>query len=723
MSSSKLEFLPISSSIDPSFWNKLYEIKLNVDKLNETHHSIWGYFSNINNKSNVPLLEVNSTSFNKDFESQKIYIPFHGKVLNWRSPRKTITVEFIFILSFADLKKFNFYYWFAFPVPYNLSITCNSVKNISDDFNINQLEEFWDKYCELDKFQKPYFLLQIKDELVNIFPLKSQVANLDENNHVDYYFGFYDLSLLENCPGSLLRNYITFILHHCPFLQGRSVNFLSLRLKRNSDSNLSLLNSLIFKLELPSCLPSISKLINEDPQKGWVGWEKNERGKMGPRLSNMKSFMDPKELAESSVDLNLKLMKWRLLSNIDLEKIKQTKFLLLGSGTLGCSVARIILGWGARHISFVDNSTVSYSNPVRQSLFTFEDSKYAKPKSLAAADNLRNIFPGVKSSSFQLTIPMPGHSIGESMLEEVKKDVDMLVNLIQEHDIIFLLMDSRESRWLPTVLGTYFNKIVINAALGFDSYLVMRHGVRIDMEEVKVRQHTPGFKSLKGNYLGCYFCNDVTAPGNSMKDRTLDQQCTVTRPGVSAIAGALSAELAISILQHKEGAKAPAFFKIGNVVDTEKELDNQCVLGLIPHSIRGYLSTFSQVLPATERYNMCVACSDVVQNAFDQDRFNFLLKVFQNSEYLEIITGLSELTKEAENIGVWEFSDEEEIECVSYEYSKLDLSASSSVEGNKSRGEIVVEDFSYNQNKTILQDHKALIMEEIDQSGATTSKN
>ena len=30
-------------------------------------------------------------------------------------------------------------------------------------------------------------------------------------------------------------------------------------------------------------------------------------------------------------------------------------------------------GWGVRHITLVDNGRVSYSNPVRQSLFTFKD--------------------------------------------------------------------------------------------------------------------------------------------------------------------------------------------------------------------------------------------------------------------------------------------------------------------------------------------------------------
>lgn len=60
-------------------------------------------------------------------------------------------------------------------------------------------------------------------------------------------------------------------------------------------------------------------------------------------------------LAENAVDLNLKLMKWRVVADIDLEKVKQTKCLLLGSGTLGCSVARCLLvGWlNSCNVSFL----------------------------------------------------------------------------------------------------------------------------------------------------------------------------------------------------------------------------------------------------------------------------------------------------------------------------------------------------------------------------------
>lgn len=60
-----------------------------------------------------------------------------------------------------------------------------------------------------------------------------------------------------------------------------------------------------------------------------------------------------------------------------------------------------------------------------------------------------------------LSIPMPGHPIqnNPTSLANAKADVERLENLINEHDVVFLLMDSRESRWLPTVIGASKGKV------------------------------------------------------------------------------------------------------------------------------------------------------------------------------------------------------------------------------------------------------------------------
>lgn len=142
---------------------------------------------------------------------------------------------------------------------------------------------------------------------------------------------------------------------------------------------------------------------------------------------------------------------------------------------------------------------MSFSNPVRQPLFDFKDCLAGgAKKAVRASEYLKQIFPGVVSIGHVLSVPMAGHPIMDE--NSVKSDFENLKRLIEEHDAIFLLMDTRESRWLPTVMGKAAGKIVMNGALGFDSFVVMRHGSKNEAH--------------KEEELGCYFCNDVVAPAD-----------------------------------------------------------------------------------------------------------------------------------------------------------------------------------------------------------------
>lgn len=126
-----------------------------------------------------------------------------------------------------------------------------------------------------------------------------------------------------------------------------------------------------------------------------------------------------------------------------------------------------------------------------------------------------------------------------------------------------------------------------------------------------------------------------------MKDRTLDQQCTVTRPGVSNISAAIAVELLVSMTQHEKKNAAPAFYQMTN--KNEDSSVPEGILGVLPHSIRGYLSSYQNILPATERFSQCIACSQMVLREFEAKREEFLLQVFDSTEYLEAITGIDKM--------------------------------------------------------------------------------
>lgn len=239
------------------------------------------------------------------------------------------------------------------------------------------------------------------------------------------------------------------LLKLCPVLLGKQIKVISVRQSEQK----TLDSSLIFTIDLQD-----ARSIERDEIK-WTGWERNNQAKLLPKTASMGDSMDPVKLSEHFANFNLKLMKWRLLPNLDLDAIKSSKCLLFGAGTLGCAIARNLLSWGVNDITVLDSGNVTYSNPVRQCLFTHEDAVKNKPKATAAAERLKQILPSINATGHVLQIPMPGHSVSDSMRHKTVENIKLITRLIQEHDVMFLVTDSRESRWLPTLLGAFYGKV------------------------------------------------------------------------------------------------------------------------------------------------------------------------------------------------------------------------------------------------------------------------
>lgn len=70
-----------------------------------------------------------------------------------------------------------------------------------------------------------------------------------------------------------------------------------------------------------------------------------------------------------------------------------------------------------------------------------------------------------------MAIPMPGHPVPSQEEASVLSDCRRLHDLVDSHDVIFLLTDTRESRWLPALLCANSNKVFLLclSSLGFRS--------------------------------------------------------------------------------------------------------------------------------------------------------------------------------------------------------------------------------------------------------------
>jgi ubiquitin-like modifier-activating enzyme ATG7 len=558
-----LKFAPWSSDIELSFYATLRSIKINHDKLSAAARRVIGRYeiktSDVPERScrmqlhgdafkndDVPLGFYRAEGILRNVNTIEEYKALDQKEIMNRAARTiwdaildgtiyscpSLLASFHAIF-FADLKRYRYTYHFAFP-----SLQSDPAWDVTNDpldssSKLSKLEsrhlvdavQTW-RYS-VDKRQHGFFLAR-RDRSYSLTMAAGAEAKTGDDeptsdkeprrapdtpkgddlefawvvgslasfetgffastDPVDRFVCFADPSTHAQYPNLVLRNLLALVR------QRWHLDDVQVLCYRDTHSRRDQAHSLILTLE--SSTPMGNAISTAMPKV--TGWERNERGAINSRVVDLGGNMDPRQFADQSVDLNIKLMKWRIAPELDLDVIKDTKCLLLGAGTLGSYVSRNLLGWGVRKITFVDNGKVSYSNPVRQPLFDFKDClNGGVNKADRAAEALKEIYPGVQSEGYVMSVPMIGHPV----MDEAKtlSEYNTLKRLIDEHDAIFLLMDTRESRWLPTLIGKASGKIVMNAALGFDTYVVMRHGV-------STQDGAPS--------LGCYFCNDVVAPAD-----------------------------------------------------------------------------------------------------------------------------------------------------------------------------------------------------------------
>lgn len=601
MKQPQIKYTPFQSFVELSFFTELARRKLTEYKLDDGPKEIHGFMTapaRLTKFNTKPTVNLDGGSFDA---GDKLNIDLPGTLYNFNTIEEFKLADklsllkqwgvslrqgmhkgvftSLHMLTFCDLKKHKFYYWLAFPTLHSLWSVLSKSNNNEYELQIEEhLREHRDSFFQI-----------VDDEMVSL----AKLSLASEGTFV-----FVDSCLsADGTPLIQVKNYLF-------YLATKGFSTINLLVYRNNGLSYSV------KLALDSFDPT------EEPKV--TGWERTAQGKLGPKLADLGALIDPHQLASQAVDLNLELMKWRVAPELNLDVIKTQRVLLLGAGTLGSYVARALMGWGVRHITFVDSGRVSYLNPVRQPLYSFadcfSDHNQGAFKAQRAAEALKEIFPGVQSLGHSLEVPMVGHP---SKGNETRENYEQLVRLYAEHDAVFLLMDSRESRWLPTLMGVQMNKPVVNAALGFDSYLVMRHST-LDCAQ----------------RLGCYFCNDVFAPKDLLSDRTLDQMCTVTRPGGALVALSLAVELFVSMLQHEDKHHAAA--------------GAQSKFGAVPHQIRGFLGLFSQSQLQMPAYEHCSACGSAVVEEYAKNGWAFVEECLKSTSYLERVSGLESVQQQAE---------------------------------------------------------------------------
>lgn len=145
-----VQFVPFASVVQPAFWHALSELKINTLKLADDEVDISAIYSvgrSVTDRETGRQIDLGCTisvgteSFDKDAKLHPGSVSVQGSLKNYNtiedfksadkvalfnvhaqktwdhiiSTRDSSLINSFFLISFADLKKYKYYYWFAFP--------------------------------------------------------------------------------------------------------------------------------------------------------------------------------------------------------------------------------------------------------------------------------------------------------------------------------------------------------------------------------------------------------------------------------------------------------------------------------------------------------------------------------------------------------------------------------------------------------------------------------
>ena len=163
----------------------------------------------------------------------------------------------------------------------------------------------------------PFFVVELNTGSVNVRPF-SAVSSVAASGN-EWWLAFVDPSPLASNPGWPLRNAL-FLLHRR--LNLTAVTVLCYRDVLDAKEPPKEWRSIVLQVRLP-----LAAAPADASMPAVLGWEANGKGKMGARIVDLAPFMDPQRRAVESADLNLKLMRWRFLPDLDIDMLSRCKVL------------------------------------------------------------------------------------------------------------------------------------------------------------------------------------------------------------------------------------------------------------------------------------------------------------------------------------------------------------------------------------------------------------